>query len=81
MQSIRNWSNVIHEYMAYIKAMLYHVFLCNPLVCRWMWDNLTCWQPAEIGQVVWMPCPELFDVMSEEADGEYMNNTSNCEAY
>uniref|UniRef100_A0A672T2H9 ADCYAP receptor type I n=1 Tax=Sinocyclocheilus grahami TaxID=75366 RepID=A0A672T2H9_SINGR len=47
------------------------------LVCRWMWDNLTCWQPAKFGQVVWMPCPELFEVMSEEND-EFGKVSRNC---
>uniref|UniRef100_A0A8C2KQ08 Adenylate cyclase activating polypeptide 1a (pituitary) receptor type I n=1 Tax=Cyprinus carpio TaxID=7962 RepID=A0A8C2KQ08_CYPCA len=47
------------------------------LVCRWMWDNLTCWEPAKIGQVVWMPCPELFEVMSEEND-EFGKVSRNC---
>ncbi|XP_058482358.1 adenylate cyclase activating polypeptide 1a (pituitary) receptor type I isoform X3 [Solea solea] len=37
------------------------------LVCPWMWDNLTCWQAASIGEVVVVNCPELFhDFMSPE---------------
>uniref|UniRef100_H3C5M9 Adenylate cyclase activating polypeptide 1a (pituitary) receptor type I n=1 Tax=Tetraodon nigroviridis TaxID=99883 RepID=H3C5M9_TETNG len=37
------------------------------LVCPWMWDNLTCWQAASVGEVVVVSCPELFhDVMSPE---------------
>uniref|UniRef100_A0A8C1S3P4 Adenylate cyclase activating polypeptide 1a (pituitary) receptor type I n=1 Tax=Cyprinus carpio TaxID=7962 RepID=A0A8C1S3P4_CYPCA len=47
------------------------------LVCQWMWDNLTCWQPAKIGQVIWMPCPELFEVMNEEND-EFGKVSRNC---
>ncbi|XP_059426950.1 pituitary adenylate cyclase-activating polypeptide type I receptor [Carassius carassius] len=47
------------------------------LVCRWMWDNLTCWEPAKIGQVVWMPCPELFEFMSEQND-EFGKVSRNC---
>ncbi|XP_017577086.1 pituitary adenylate cyclase-activating polypeptide type I receptor [Pygocentrus nattereri] len=46
-------------------------------VCRWMWDNLTCWQPARIGEEVWMPCPELFQVMSEEFN-EFVKVRRNC---
>ncbi|CAG12268.1 unnamed protein product, partial [Tetraodon nigroviridis] len=35
--------------------------------CPWMWDNLTCWQAASVGEVVVVSCPELFhDVMSPE---------------
>ncbi|KAM9349250.1 pituitary adenylate cyclase-activating polypeptide type I receptor-like [Symphorus nematophorus] len=30
------------------------------LVCPWMWDNLTCWQAASVGEVVVVNCPELF---------------------
>ncbi|TSL22067.1 Pituitary adenylate cyclase-activating polypeptide type I receptor [Bagarius yarrelli] len=46
-------------------------------VCRWMWDNLTCWQPARIGDKVWMPCPELFEVMNEEYE-EFGKVSRNC---
>lgn len=36
-----------------------------------MWDNLTCWQPAKIGEVVEVNCPELFSqFMSEEDYGQ-----------
>ncbi|XP_023128927.1 pituitary adenylate cyclase-activating polypeptide type I receptor-like isoform X4 [Amphiprion ocellaris] len=35
--------------------------------CEWMWDNLTCWQAARIGEVVVVNCPELFhDFMGPE---------------
>uniref|UniRef100_A0A3B4XV88 Adenylate cyclase activating polypeptide 1a (pituitary) receptor type I n=1 Tax=Seriola lalandi dorsalis TaxID=1841481 RepID=A0A3B4XV88_SERLL len=40
-------------------------------VCPWMWDNLTCWQAASVGEVVVVNCQDLFhDFMSAE-DGEY----------
>ncbi|TRY58989.1 hypothetical protein DNTS_030890 [Danionella cerebrum] len=42
-----------------------------------MWDNLTCWQPAKLGQAVWMPCPDLFDFMNEEND-EFGKVSRNC---
>lgn len=36
-----------------------------------MWDNLTCWHPAQIGEVVEVNCPELFSqFMSEEEYGQ-----------
>lgn len=48
--------------------------VCLPVVssaCPWMWDNLTCWQPARIGEVVEVNCPELFSqFMSEEDYGQ-----------
>uniref|UniRef100_A0A8C7H677 ADCYAP receptor type I n=1 Tax=Oncorhynchus kisutch TaxID=8019 RepID=A0A8C7H677_ONCKI len=31
-----------------------------PPGCPWLWDNLTCWQPARVGEVVVVSCPELF---------------------
>uniref|UniRef100_A0A674NLB3 Adenylate cyclase activating polypeptide 1a (pituitary) receptor type I n=1 Tax=Takifugu rubripes TaxID=31033 RepID=A0A674NLB3_TAKRU len=40
------------------------------VLCPWMWDNLTCWQAASVGEVVVVNCPEFFhDVMSPE-DGD-----------
>jgi len=51
--------------------------VCPPVVssgCPWMWDNLTCWQPAKIGEVVMVNCPELFSqFMSEEDYGQFLN--------
>ncbi|XP_023264707.1 pituitary adenylate cyclase-activating polypeptide type I receptor-like isoform X2 [Seriola lalandi dorsalis] len=38
-------------------------------VCPWMWDNLTCWQAASVGEVVVVNCQDLFhDFMSAEDD-------------
>ncbi|XP_022613669.1 pituitary adenylate cyclase-activating polypeptide type I receptor-like [Seriola dumerili] len=49
------------------------IALHNPddheLVCPWMWDNLTCWQAASVGEVVVVNCQDLFhDFMSAEDD-------------
>ncbi|XP_047445225.1 pituitary adenylate cyclase-activating polypeptide type I receptor-like isoform X5 [Mugil cephalus] len=39
------------------------------IACDWMWDNLTCWQAASVGEVVMVNCPELFsDVMDPEEE-------------
>uniref|UniRef100_A0A8D3D236 Adenylate cyclase activating polypeptide 1a (pituitary) receptor type I n=2 Tax=Scophthalmus maximus TaxID=52904 RepID=A0A8D3D236_SCOMX len=47
------------------------------LVCPWMWDNLTCWQAANIGEAVVVNCPELFhDFMGP--DDEMGRVTRNC---
>ena len=36
-----------------------------------MWDNLTCWQPARVGDVVEVNCPELFhEFLNEGEEGE-----------
>ncbi|KAM3865598.1 pituitary adenylate cyclase-activating polypeptide type I receptor [Diretmus argenteus] len=46
-------------------------------VCPWMWDNLTCWQAAGVGEVVVVNCPELFhDFMGPE--DEMGTVTRNC---
>ncbi|XP_077955676.1 pituitary adenylate cyclase-activating polypeptide type I receptor isoform X3 [Gasterosteus aculeatus] len=50
------------------------IMLHNPsedldLACPWMWDNLTCWQSANVGEVVVVNCPELFhDFMDPEEE-------------
>ncbi|XP_061154126.1 pituitary adenylate cyclase-activating polypeptide type I receptor isoform X2 [Syngnathus typhle] len=48
--------------------------------CPWMWDNLTCWQRASIGDVVEVNCPELFSqFLSEDHDvGELGKVRRNC---
>ena len=33
-----------------------------------MWDHLTCWHPAQIGEVVEVNCPELFSQFRSEED-------------
>ncbi|MEQ2168749.1 Pituitary adenylate cyclase-activating polypeptide type I receptor, partial [Goodea atripinnis] len=49
-------------------------------VCPWMWDNFTCWQAAEVGDVVTVNCPELFhDIMSPEDEIGKVNR--NCTEY
>lgn len=38
--------------------------------CPWMWDNLTCWQAASVGEVVVVNCQELFQSFMSMEDGE-----------
>ncbi|XP_030647003.1 pituitary adenylate cyclase-activating polypeptide type I receptor [Chanos chanos] len=45
--------------------------------CPWLWDNLTCWQAARVGEVVVVKCPELFEVMSTD-DIELGRVSRNC---
>ncbi|XP_077160896.1 pituitary adenylate cyclase-activating polypeptide type I receptor isoform X6 [Paroedura picta] len=37
--------------------------------CQGMWDNITCWKPAYIGEVVYVRCPDLFMMLNIE-DGQ-----------
>ncbi|CAF95249.1 unnamed protein product, partial [Tetraodon nigroviridis] len=46
--------------------------------CPRMWDNLTCWHPAQIGEVVEVNCPELFSQFSEEEYGRFLSLTRVC---
>ncbi|XP_043989981.1 adenylate cyclase activating polypeptide 1a (pituitary) receptor type I isoform X7 [Gambusia affinis] len=49
-------------------------------VCPWMWDNLTCWQAADVGEVVTVKCPEFFhDFMTPEEEIGRVNR--NCTEY
>ncbi|XP_056894361.1 pituitary adenylate cyclase-activating polypeptide type I receptor isoform X1 [Takifugu flavidus] len=49
--------------------------------CPWMWDNLTCWHPAQIGEVVVVNCPELFTKFMSEDDYELGTVSRNCTEY
>ncbi|KAF3690465.1 Pituitary adenylate cyclase-activating polypeptide type I receptor [Channa argus] len=46
--------------------------------CMWMWDNLTCWQPARVGEVVEVNCPEIFNDFMSEEDYEPGKVSRNC---
>ncbi|TKS79652.1 Pituitary adenylate cyclase-activating polypeptide type I receptor [Collichthys lucidus] len=47
------------------------------LACPWMWDNLTCWQAASVGEVVVVNCPELFHDFMDPED-EMVKVSRNC---
>ncbi|XP_036102993.1 vasoactive intestinal polypeptide receptor 2 [Molossus molossus] len=32
--------------------------------CSGVWDNLTCWRPADLGETVTVPCPTVFKVFN-----------------
>ncbi|XP_033854462.1 pituitary adenylate cyclase-activating polypeptide type I receptor-like isoform X3 [Acipenser ruthenus] len=47
--------------------------------CPGMWDNITCWKPAKIGEVVEVPCPEFFGIVGSEDD--FVHISRNCSEY
>ncbi|XP_028260061.1 pituitary adenylate cyclase-activating polypeptide type I receptor-like isoform X1 [Parambassis ranga] len=49
--------------------------------CPWFWDNLTCWQPARVGDVIEVNCPELFSQVFSEEDYEVGKVSRNCTEY
>ncbi|XP_005742592.1 pituitary adenylate cyclase-activating polypeptide type I receptor isoform X3 [Pundamilia nyererei] len=48
--------------------------------CDWMWDNLTCWQAANVGEVVEVNCPELLHDYTVPED-EMGKVSRNCTEY
>lgn len=43
--------------------------------CPGMWDNLTCWKPARVGEMVLVSCPELFRIFNPD-QGEFLPGVS-----
>lgn len=38
--------------------------------CPGMWDNITCWKPAHVGETVFVSCPaELFRIFNPDQGG------------
>ncbi|XP_028933546.1 vasoactive intestinal polypeptide receptor 1 isoform X1 [Ornithorhynchus anatinus] len=50
----------------------------SPGGCERMWDNITCWPAAEVGQVVVLPCPLILTVFSNRHGS---NVTRNCSSH
>ncbi|XP_065255130.1 vasoactive intestinal polypeptide receptor 2 [Emys orbicularis] len=44
--------------------------------CVGVWDNLTCWRPAEIGETVSVPCPKVFSHVFSKLGNISKNCTS-----
>ncbi|XP_064301081.1 vasoactive intestinal polypeptide receptor 2 isoform X3 [Phalacrocorax carbo] len=45
--------------------------------CVGVWDNITCWRPAKIGETVTVPCPKLFSFFPGKPGNISKNCTSN----
>ncbi|XP_019384675.1 PREDICTED: pituitary adenylate cyclase-activating polypeptide type I receptor isoform X1 [Crocodylus porosus] len=41
--------------------------------CPGMWDNITCWKPASVGEIVFVKCPAFFRMINSE-DGWEVDN-------
>ncbi|XP_032539547.1 pituitary adenylate cyclase-activating polypeptide type I receptor isoform X2 [Chiroxiphia lanceolata] len=47
--------------------------------CPGMWDNITCWKPASVGEIVFVKCPALFRFIIPE-DGWEVDNLGQTHA-
>ncbi|XP_012820401.1 pituitary adenylate cyclase-activating polypeptide type I receptor isoform X2 [Xenopus tropicalis] len=43
--------------------------------CPGMWDNITCWMPAEVGKVVSIRCPALFSMLGSEDEMDFVDRS------
>ncbi|XP_028328669.1 pituitary adenylate cyclase-activating polypeptide type I receptor-like isoform X3 [Gouania willdenowi] len=65
------------EHEKCMERMAMHTAHEDDFVCEWMWDNLTCWQAAQVGEVVEVNCPELFHDFMDPED-EMAKVSRNC---
>uniref|UniRef100_A0A3B3V3D6 ADCYAP receptor type I n=1 Tax=Poecilia latipinna TaxID=48699 RepID=A0A3B3V3D6_9TELE len=69
------WSEIIRKCFSLFLCACVHAVSSD---CPWFWDNLTCWQPAKVGDVIQMNCPELFSQFMSEEDYELGKVSRNC---
>ncbi|KAG8506102.1 Vasoactive intestinal polypeptide receptor 2 [Galemys pyrenaicus] len=48
----------------------------GPGACSGVWDNITCWRPADVGETVTVPCPQVFSTVHSKAGSISKNCTS-----
>uniref|UniRef100_A0A2I3HLC6 Pituitary adenylate cyclase-activating polypeptide type I receptor n=1 Tax=Nomascus leucogenys TaxID=61853 RepID=A0A2I3HLC6_NOMLE len=45
--------------------------------CPGMWDNITCWKPAHVGEMVLVSCPELFRIFNpDQGESDFGDSNS-----
>uniref|UniRef100_A0A8C7L4L4 ADCYAP receptor type I n=1 Tax=Oncorhynchus kisutch TaxID=8019 RepID=A0A8C7L4L4_ONCKI len=50
--------------------------------CPWMWDDLSCWQDAAVGEVVSVRCPEVFhDLLSPDDEIGWISRNCTAEGW
>lgn len=52
-------------------ATTWPIVALSPAGCPGMWDNITCWKPAHVGEMVLVSCPELFRIFNPD-QGEFL---------
>uniref|UniRef100_A0A8D2IKW3 Vasoactive intestinal peptide receptor 2 n=1 Tax=Varanus komodoensis TaxID=61221 RepID=A0A8D2IKW3_VARKO len=73
------WSQGWNQQFLFISLNWLQVayFLCLFPGCVGVWDNITCWYPAEIGETVTVPCPKIFSHLGNKPGTINKNCTSN----
>ncbi|XP_074049340.1 vasoactive intestinal polypeptide receptor 2 isoform X1 [Macrotis lagotis] len=64
----------IHE--EEIKCMTFLSAQTEYKACSGVWDNITCWQSADIGETVTVPCPKVFSNFYTKSGNISKNCTS-----
>ncbi|NP_001014970.1 vasoactive intestinal polypeptide receptor 2 precursor [Gallus gallus] len=67
----------IHKEEAKCMELLKHAKPVDYKGCVGVWDNITCWRPAKIGETVTVPCPKIFSLVSGKPGNISKNCTSN----
>ncbi|OXB66918.1 hypothetical protein ASZ78_017046 [Callipepla squamata] len=67
----------IHKEETKCMELLKHAKPVDYKGCVGVWDNITCWRPAKIGETVTVPCPKIFSLFSGKPGNISKNCTSN----
>uniref|UniRef100_A0A8C7L887 ADCYAP receptor type I n=1 Tax=Oncorhynchus kisutch TaxID=8019 RepID=A0A8C7L887_ONCKI len=65
-----------------LEGLHYHLWVCVSGCCPWMWDDLSCWQDAAVGEVVSVRCPEVFhDLLSPDDEIGWISRNCTAEGW